>query len=43
MRFNPFQKKGTVIPVIPISGGIGMAMPLRSGIAPPATPSEVMP
>ena len=33
MRFNLFQKKGTIIPVVPISGGIGMAMPLRSSVS----------
>jgi signal peptide peptidase SppA len=33
MRFNLFQKKGTVIPVVPINGGIGMAMPLRSSVS----------
>ena len=33
MRLNPFAKKGTVIPVVPISGGIGMAAPLRSGVS----------
>ena len=33
MRFNLFQKKGTVIPVVPINGGIGMSMPLRSGVS----------
>ena len=33
MRLNPFAKKGTVIPVVPVSGGIGMTAPLRSGVS----------
>jgi signal peptide peptidase SppA len=33
MRFNPFGKKGTVIPVVQVAGGIGMNMPLRSGVS----------
>ncbi len=33
MRLNPFAKKGTTIPVIPINGGIGMGMPLRPGVS----------
>ncbi|MCB1500672.1 MAG: S49 family peptidase [Bauldia sp.] len=33
MRFNLFGKKGTVIPVVQVAGGIGMTMPLRSGVS----------
>jgi signal peptide peptidase SppA len=33
MRFNLFSRKGPVIPVVPLTGGIGMAMPLRSGVS----------
>jgi signal peptide peptidase SppA len=33
MRLNFFSKGNPVVPVVPISGGIGMAMPLRSGVS----------
>jgi len=33
MRLNFFSKGNPVVPVVPISGGIGMSMPLRSGVS----------
>ena len=33
MELNLFGKKGPTVPVVPISGGIGMNMPLRSGVS----------
>jgi serine protease SohB len=33
MRLNFFSKGDPVVPVVPVSGGIGMAMPLRSGVS----------
>ncbi len=33
MRLNFLSKANPVVPVVPVSGGIGMAMPLRSGVS----------
>ena len=41
MRFNLFSQKGPVIPVVPLSGGIGMSMPLRSGVSSSSVESQL--
>ncbi|HET7717236.1 MAG TPA: S49 family peptidase, partial [Bauldia sp.] len=33
MRFSLFSRKGPVIPVVPLTGGIGISMPLRSAVS----------
>lgn len=33
MRFSLFSRKGPVVPVVPLTGGIGISMPLRSGVS----------
>jgi ClpP class serine protease len=42
MRLNIFSQKGPVIPVVPLSGGIGMSMPLRAGISSNSVESQLV-
>lgn len=41
MRLNLFSKGNPVVPVVPITGGIGMAMPLRSGVSATSLESQL--
>jgi len=42
MRLNIFSKADPVVPVVPVSGGIGMAMPLRSGVSAASLESQLV-